>query len=55
MIWVVESIATDPSGQGNRRRLRIPPGRESRRPIHAVNDMVDHTEERLRTIAENKA
>ena len=55
MIRVVESIATDPAGQGNRRRLHILPGREFRRLAHAVNDMADRTEEHLRTIAENKA
>ncbi|MFQ8737451.1 MAG: hypothetical protein ACLSAH_16885 [Bilophila wadsworthia] len=41
MIRVVESIATDPAGQGNRRRLHILPGREFRRLAHAVNDMAD--------------
>ena len=55
MIRVVESIATDPAGQGNRRRLHILPGKEFRRLAHAVNDMADRTEEHLRTIAENKA
>ena len=47
MIRVVESIATDPAGQGNRRRLHILPGREFRRLAHAVNDMADRTEEHL--------
>lgn len=55
MIRVVESIATDPAGRGNRRRLHILPGKEFRRLAHAVNDMADRTEEHLRTIAENKA
>ena len=56
MIRVVESIATDPAGQGNRRRLHILPGREFRQLAHAVNDMTDRTEEHLRTPSpENKA
>lgn len=55
MIRIVESITTDPSGQGNRRRLHILPDRELRRLVHVVNDMADHTEEHLCIIAENKA